>query len=62
MAYGVDALSITWMTLTQARWFRLRFGMMMKQLGRWCVGFIHWLQKWSGRIDHAEPPRRTSAK
>jgi hypothetical protein len=35
---GVDALSMTWMILTQARWFRLRFSMMMmKRLARWCV-------------------------
>src|SRR5439155_4722992 len=58
----VDALSNTWMILTQARWFRLRFSMMMKQLARWCSGFIRRWQKSSGRIDHAEPPRRTFAK
>jgi hypothetical protein len=35
---GVDALSSTWMILTQARWFRLRFSMMMmKRLARWWV-------------------------
>jgi hypothetical protein len=35
---GVDALSITWTILTQARWFRLRFSMMMMmRLARWCV-------------------------
>ena len=59
---GVDALLTTWMILTQARWFRLRFSMMMKQLGRWCVGFIRWSQKWFGRIVRAERPRRTFAK
>ena len=59
---GVDALSITWMILTQARWFRLRFSMMMTQLGRWCVSFIRWWQKWFGRIVRAERPRRTFAK
>ena len=50
------------MILTQARWFRLRFSMTMKQLGRWCGSFIRWSQKWFGRIVHAERPRRTFAK
>ena len=50
------------MILTQARWFRLRFSMMMKQPGRWCVSFIRWSQKWFGRIVHAERLRRTFAK
>ena len=62
IVYGVDALSTTWMILTQARWFRLRFSMMIKQLARWCGSFIRWSQKSSGRIDRAEPPRRTFAK
>jgi hypothetical protein len=59
---GVDAFSTTWMILTQARWFRLRFSMMIKQLGRWSVSFIRWSQKWFGRIVRAERPRRTFAK
>ena len=59
---GVDALSITWMILTQARWFRLRFSMMMKRLARWCVVFIRWSQKWCARIARAERPKRTFAK
>ena len=50
------------MILTQARWFKLRFSMTMKQLGRWCVSFIRWSQKWSARIVRAERPRRTFAK
>ena len=50
------------MILTQARWFRLRLSMMMKQLGRWSVSSIRWSQKWFGRIVHAERPRRTFAK
>ena len=62
MVNGVDALSITWMILTQARWFRLRFSMMIKQLGRWSVSFIRWSQKWFGRTVRAERPRRTFAK
>jgi len=59
---GVDTLSTTWMILTQARWFRLRFSMMTKQLGRWCVSFIRWSQKWLRRIDRVEQTRRTFAK
>jgi hypothetical protein len=35
MVNGVDALSITWMILTQARWLRLRLKMTMRQLARW---------------------------
>ena len=50
------------MILTQARWFRVRFSMMIKQLGRWCVSFIRWSQKWSGRTVRAEQLRRTFAK
>jgi len=59
---GVDALLTTWMILMQARWFRLRFSMMMKQLARWCGGFIRLWPKSSGRIDRVEPRRRTFAK
>jgi len=62
MSYGVDALLITWMILTQARWLRLRFKMTMKQLARWCDSFIHWLPKSSVHIDRAEPRRKISAK
>ena len=39
MVNGVDALSITWMILTQARWLKLRFKMTMRQLVRWCDSF-----------------------
>ncbi len=62
MINGVDALLITWMILTQARWLRLRFKMTMKQLARWCDGFIHWLPRSSVRIDRVEPRRKISAK
>jgi len=62
MIDGVDALSITWMILMQARWLRVRFKMMMKQLARWCDGFIRWLPKSSAHIDRVEPPRKISAK
>jgi hypothetical protein len=50
------------MILTQARWFGLRFSMMMKQLARWCISFIRWSLKSSARIDPDEPPRKTFAK
>jgi hypothetical protein len=50
------------MILTQARWFKLRFSMTMKQLARWCGGFIRLWPKSSGRIDPDEPQRRTFAK
>ena len=62
MIDGVDALSITWMILTQARWLMVRFEMMMKQLARWCDGFIRWLPKSSAHIDRVEPRRKISAK
>ena len=62
MVKGVDALSITWMILTQARWLKLRFKMTMKQLARWCDSFIRWLPKSSARIGRAELRRKISAK
>jgi len=62
MVNGVDALSITWMILTQARWLMLRSKMTMRQLARWCDGFIRWLPGSSVRIERVEPRRKTSAK
>jgi hypothetical protein len=62
MITGVDALSITWMILAQARWLRLRFKMMMRQLALWCDGFIHWSPKSSVHIDRVGPRRKISAK
>jgi hypothetical protein len=62
MITGVDALSITWMILTQARWLMLRFKMLMRQLARWCDGFIRWLSKSSVHIERVEPRRKISAK
>jgi Ca2+-binding EF-hand superfamily protein len=59
---GVDALSITWMILTQARWLKLRFKMTMKQLARWSDSFIRWLPKSSARIGRAELRKKISAK
>ena len=62
MVNGVDALLITWMILTQARWLRLRFKTTTRQLASWCDSFIHWLPKSSARIGRVEPRRRISAK
>ena len=62
MVNGVDALSITWMILTQARWSRLRFKTTTTQLARWYGGFIRWLPRSSVRIGHVEPRRKISAK
>jgi hypothetical protein len=62
MVNGVDALSITWMILTQARWLKLRFKTMTTQLARLCDDFIRWLPKSYARIGPVEPRRKTSAK
>jgi hypothetical protein len=62
MVNGVDALSITWMILTQARWLKLRFKMTTRQLARWCDGSIRWLPKSSVRIGRVELRRKTFAK
>ena len=62
MINGVDALSSTWMILTQALWLKLRFKTTTKQLARWCDGFIRWLPRSSVRIGRVAPRRRTSAK
>ena len=62
MVNGVDALSITWMILTQALWLKLRFKTTTTQLARWCDGFIRWLPGSSVRIERVEPRRKTSAK
>jgi hypothetical protein len=62
MVNGVDALSITWMILTQALWLKLRFKMTTTRLVRWCDGFTRWLPKSSVRIVCAELRRKTSAK
>src|SRR5439155_681712 len=39
IATGVDALSITWIILTQVRLFMLRSSMTMRRLARWCDSF-----------------------
>jgi len=62
MVNGVDALSITWMILTQARWLKLRFKMTMRQLALWYNGFIRWLPRSSVRIGRVALRRKTSAK
>ena len=62
MVNGVDALSITWMMLTQALWLKLRFKTTTTQLASWCDGFIRWLPRSSVRIGRVERQRKTSAK
>src|SRR5204863_9786508 len=62
MCIGVDALSITWMILTQAPWLMLRFKTMMKQRASWCDGFIRWWPGSFARIGRVEPRRRTFAR
>ena len=62
MVNGVDALSITWMILTQALWLKLRFKTTTTQLARWCDGFIRWSPRSSVHIGPAEHRRKTSAK
>ena len=62
MVNGVDALSITWMILTQALWLKLRFKTTTQQLASWCDGFIRsWLES-SAAIGPAEHPKRTFAR
>src|SRR5215813_6370727 len=62
MLIGVDALSITWMILTQALWLKLRFKTTMKQLVSWCDGFIRWWPGSSARIGRVEHRRKTFAR
>src|SRR5215831_3697072 len=62
MLNGVDALSSTWMILTQAFWLRLRFKTTTKQLASWCDGFIRWWPGSSARIGRVEHRRRTFAR
>ena len=62
MIDGVDALSITWMILTQALWLKLHFKMTTTLLARWCDGFTRWLPKSSVPIVRVELRRKTSAK
>jgi hypothetical protein len=62
MLIGVDALSITWMILTQALWLKLRFKTTTKQRASWSDGFIHWWPGSSARIGRVEHRRRTFAR
>src|SRR4051812_43750868 len=62
MLNGVDALSTTWMTPTQALWLKLRFKTTTKQLASWCDGFIRWWPGSSAHIGRVEPRRRTFAR
>jgi hypothetical protein len=62
IATGVDALSITWIILTQVRLFMLRSSMMMTRLAHWCGSFIRWWPKSSMLIDRVERMKRIFAK
>ena len=62
MLIGVDALSITWMILTQALWLKLRFKTTTKRLASWCGGFIRWWPESSVHIGRVEQQRKTFAR
>jgi hypothetical protein len=62
IATGVDALSITWMILTQVRVLMLRSSMTMKRLARWFDSFIRSWPKSSALIARIERMRRIFAK
>src|SRR5205809_2511067 len=62
MLNGVDALSTTWMTPTQALWLKLRFKTMTRQLASWCDSFIRWWRGSSAHIGRVEHRRRTFAR
>jgi hypothetical protein len=62
IATGVDALSITWMILTQVRLFMLRSSMTMKRLAHWCGGSIRWWPRLSALIARVERMKKTFAK
>ena len=50
------------MILTLMRWYKPRFGMMMKRLANWCAGSTRLWRKWSGPIDRDELLKRIFAK
>jgi hypothetical protein len=62
IANGVDALSITWMILTQVRLFMLRFSMTMRRLAHWCDSYIRSWPKSSALIARIERMKRIFAK
>jgi hypothetical protein len=62
IATGVDALSITWMILTQVRLFVLHSSMTMRRLAHWCDGFIHSSPRSSALIGRIERMKKTFAK
>ena len=62
IATGVDALSITWIVLTQVRLFTLRFSMMMRRLAHWSGSFIRSWPKSSALIAPVERMKRIFAK
>jgi hypothetical protein len=61
-ATGVDALSITWMILTQVRLFMLRSSMTMRRLAHWCDSSIRSWPKSSALIARIERMKKTFAK
>ena len=62
IATGVDALSITWMILTQVRLFMLRSSMTMRRLAHWCDSSIRSWPKSSALIARIERMKRIFAK
>ena len=62
IATGVDALSITWMILTQVRLFMLRSSMTMRRLAHWCDNSIRSWPKSSALIARIERMKKTFAK
>ena len=58
ITHGVDALSNTWLSLTQARWSKPRLRMTIPQLGNWFADSIRLWRKWSGPIGRDELLKR----
>src|SRR5207237_9677057 len=58
IATSVDALSITWMILTQVRLFVLRSSMMMRRLARWGESFIRSSPKSAASSTHSARIKR----
>ncbi|MEP7015019.1 MAG: hypothetical protein ABI925_06245 [Verrucomicrobiota bacterium] len=58
----VDAVSITWNILMQARWWKLRSGTTMKQLANWFANSIRSWQKSFALIGRDAPQKRIFAK
>jgi hypothetical protein len=62
IATGVDALSITWMILTQVRLFMLHSSMTMRRLAHWCDSSIRSWPRSSDPIVRVERMKKTFAK